>query len=103
MKDTFDFLVMTNSHLIKSFFLKDGAVLHHGKIETLSIETFKVTNELSPEITSDILKQRINNHYNQRIINHFQVPFVRTVYVGKESILYLGPKISSFAHKNTKN
>ena len=36
---------------------------------------FKVENELSPEITSDLFTQRIDNHYNLRNINHFEAPF----------------------------
>ena len=54
---------------------------------------FKVKNEMSPEIICDIFTQRINNHYNLRRINHFEIPFVRTVYNGTESVSYLGPKI----------
>ena len=54
---------------------------------------FKVKNGMSPEIICDIFTQRINNHYNLRHINHFEIPFVRTVYNGTESVLYIGPKI----------
>lgn len=32
----------------KKFLLNDGAILHHRKIETPSIETYNLKNELSP-------------------------------------------------------
>ena len=75
--------------------IKDGTVsIHHRNIQTLATEMFKVKNEkMSPEIICDIFTQRINNHYNLRRINHFEIPFVRTVYNGTESVSYLGPKI----------
>ena len=41
----------------------------------------------------DIFTQTINNNYNLRHVNHFEIPFVRTVYNGTESVSYLGPKI----------
>ena len=52
---------------------------------------FKLKKKLSPEITSDILIRRTNNHNNLRHTNHFETVFVRSV--SKESILYLGSKI----------
>ena len=39
------------------------------------------------------LHKEKNNHHNLRHINHFETSFVRTVYNGTESVLYLGPKI----------
>ena len=54
---------------------------------------FKVKNEMSPKIICGSYTQRINNHYNLRHTNHFETPFVRTVYNGMESTLYLGRKI----------
>ena len=73
---------------------KDGtASIHHRNIRTLATEMFKVKNEMSLEIICDIFTQRINNHYNLKHINHFEVPFVRTVYNGTESVSYLRPNI----------
>ena len=39
------------------------------------------------------LHKEKTNHHNLRHINHFETSFVRTVYNGTESVLYLGPKI----------
>ena len=67
--------------------------IHHWNIQTFASEMFKLKNELSPPIVCDIFTQRINNYYNLRNINYFETPFVRTVYIGIESISYFGPKI----------
>ena len=53
----------------------------------------KVKNEMSPEIICGIFTPRINKHYNLRHMNYFEIPFVRIVYNGTESVSYLGPKI----------
>ena len=63
--------------------MNDGTVsMHHGNIQMLATEMFKVKNELCPEIICEIFTQRTNNHYNLRNINPFEIPFVRTVYDG---------------------
>ena len=41
----------------------------------------------------DLFYQTEMNPYNLRIQHNFEVPYVRTVYHGSESISYLGPKI----------
>ena len=69
--------------------LKDGTIfLHYRNIQTLAIGIFKVKNELSPEIMSDIFTQRIGNHYKLRNISHFETTLVRTVYNGTEVSSY---------------
>ena len=79
---------------MEELLIKDGTVsIHHRNIQTLATKMFKVKNKMTPEITCDIFTQRINNHHNLRHINHFETSFVRTVYNGTESVLYLGPKI----------
>ena len=37
---------------------------------------FKVKYKLTPEIASDILTRRTNNHNNLRHINHFETAFI---------------------------
>ena len=52
---------------------------------------------------SNIFTQRTQNHYSLRNAHYFQIPFVRTVYHGTESISYLGPKIWDIVPAEMKN
>ena len=54
---------------------------------------FKIKNDLSPEIMTELFEQRNEHHYNLRNSVHFITPQIRTVYHGSESISFLGPKI----------
>ena len=54
---------------------------------------FKIKNDLSPEIMTELFEQRNEHHYNLRNNVHFITPQIRTVYHGSESISFLGPKI----------
>ena len=73
---------------------KDGSVsIHHRNIQSLAIEMYKVKNKIAPIITANIFCPMPENHYNLRNQNDFEIPFVRTVYHGTESISCLGPKI----------
>ena len=73
--------------------MKDGAVsMHHRNIQALAIEIYKIKNDLSTEILSNTFTQRTQNHHGLQNASDFQIPFVRTVYHGTESISYLGPK-----------
>ena len=63
-------------------------------IETFRhLQTYKIKNDLSTEILSNIYTQRTQNHYSLQNASDFQIPFVQTVYHGTESISSLGPKI----------
>ena len=67
--------------------VKDGTVsMHHRNIQALAIEMYKIKNDLSTEILSNIFTQRTQNHHSLQSASDFQIPFVRTVYHGKESI-----------------
>ena len=51
--------------------VKDNSVsIHHNNIHTLSIEIYRVTNGMPPEIMNDMFKLRENTHYNLR---HFTI------------------------------
>ena len=81
---------------------RDGSVtIHHGNIQALSTEMFKVKNNLSPEIIQDIFQLR-NNRPNIRIDNEFWVPRINTVNYGAESLRYLGTKIWNILSKTLK-
>ena len=67
----------------------------------LSTEICKVKNDLSPNIFN-YLCQTETNPYNRRILHDFEVPFVKIVYHGSESISYLAPKIRKFFQHQKK-
>ena len=73
-------------------------------IETFRhLQTYKIKNDLSTEILSNIYTQRTQNHYSLQNASDFQIPFVQTVYHGTESISYLGPKIWDIVPAEMKN
>ena len=72
---------------------KDGSVtIHHRNIQALAIELYKVRNNLSPQIMTDMFHFR-NNRPNIRNDNEFWVPMPKTTKYGSESVKYLGPII----------
>ena len=88
----------------ENLLVKDGTVsMHHRNIQALAIEMYKIKNDLSTEILSNIFTQRTQNHYSLRNASDFQIPFVQTVYHGTESISYLGPKIWDIVPAEMKN
>ena len=79
--------------------------IHHRNIQTLGIEMYKVsnglcktkikckTNGLSPEIMNEIFQIREESRYNLRYTSQFTIPPIHSVYNGRESVSYMGPKI----------
>ena len=47
----------------------------------------------SPEIMQEVFQLKEQGHYNLRTQTHFEIPHVKTVNYGLESIRFLGPKI----------
>ena len=83
---------------------KDGSVsIHNRNIQILATEMFKIKNDLSPEIMTELFEQRNEHHYNLRNNLHFITPQIRTVYHGSESISFLGPKIWNILPDRMKN
>ena len=83
---------------------KDGSVsIHNRNIQILATEMFKIKNDLSPEIMTELFEQRNEHHYNLRNNVHFITPQIRTVYHGSESISFLGPKIWNILPDRLKN
>ena len=61
----------------ENLLVKDGTVsMHHRKIQALAIEKYKIKNDLSTEILSNIFTQRTQNHYSLRNASDFQIPFI---------------------------
>ena len=61
-------------------------------LQILAIEIFKVYRNISSAIVRQLFQSR-NNDYNLRQFSQFELPNVRRVLCGTESISFLGPKI----------
>ena len=73
---------------------KDGTfTTHHRNIQYLAIEMFKVVKGLSPKVFSNLFFTRNQESYKLRQNSYFVVPKVNTVFIGTESISFIGPKI----------
>ena len=70
--------------------LDNSVTVHHRNLQRLSIEMFKVKNNLAPLPFQDIFKDQ-NYSKEMRDERSWQVPKVRTVTYGTESIRYRGP------------
>ena len=77
--------------------------IHNRNIQIFATEMFKIKNDLSPEIMTELFEQRNEHHYNLRNNVHFIAPQIRTVYHGSESISFLGPRIWNILPDRLKN
>ena len=60
-------------------------------MQKLAVEMFKVKNKLSPLPVQELFKER-ENAYNLRNNAYWEIPKVKTMNNGLESIRYRGPK-----------
>ena len=67
--------------------------IHHRHIQTLAIEMYKVTNGLSPEIMNEIFQITEESRFNLSYTSQFTIPAIHSVYNGRESVSFMGPKI----------
>ena len=68
--------------------VKDGSVsIHHRNIQKVATEMFKVRNNLSPKIISDLFRLAPNS----KVGKSFFRPNVNTVYRGECSLRWFGP------------
>ena len=78
----------------KELLEKDNSVsIHYRNIQALAVEMYKVANGMSPEIMNEIFQLREKSHYNLRYTSEFIIPPIHSVYHGRESASYLGPKL----------
>ena len=78
----------------KELLEKDNSVsIHYRNIQALAIEMYKVANGMAPEIMNEIFQLREKSHYNLRYTSEFIIPPIHSVYHGRESASYLGPKL----------
>ena len=64
---------------------------------------YKIKNDLSPLIVTELFEQRNEQHYDLRKYSQFTIPSIRTVCHGSESITFLGPKILNILPDRLKN
>ena len=76
--------------------------IHHKNIQTTAIGMFENLNGMSLDITNDLFEQRIENHNNLCHIIRFNIPHIRTVHYGSESLWYLRPNIFNIAPERFK-
>ena len=75
---------------------KDGSVtLHTRNLRTLATEIFKVYNNFSSAIIVHLFHVW-QNSYSLRHDSYFEIPNVKSVYHGMESLSKLGPMIWNF-------
>ena len=72
----------------KDLLAKDESVcIHHRNVQKVAIEMFKVKNNLSPKIISDLFQLTSNS----KVRKSFFRPNVNTVYRGEHSLRWFGP------------
>ena len=78
---------------LKELLETDKSVPTHIKIlQVLATEMSKIYRNISPTIVRQLFQPR-NNDYNLLQLSQFELPNVRSVFCGLESISFLGPKI----------
>ena len=74
--------------------VKDGLVsIHHQNLQKLTVEIFKVSRGLSPDIVNHLFQCREQIPYELRQRSQFQIPWVHSVFSGTENLKFLWPKI----------
>ena len=66
--------------------------IHDRNRRALEIEMYKIYHDISPAIMNKIFALRHQCQYNLRKWTDFDVPTIRTVNHGSESVIYLGHK-----------
>ena len=87
-------LVYKNDHSsFEELLNKDNSLsIHHRNLQKLVTEMYKVKNNLSSTIMSNIFTEN-NNVYDLRNTREFKTENVRTVLNGTENVSYRGPQI----------
>ena len=72
----------------------DGSVsVHHQNLQKLAVEMFKDFRGSSPQIINELFQFRKQIPYELRQKFRFQILWVHSVFSGKESLKFLGPKV----------
>ena len=94
----------TNAELtFEDLLQKDGAFSIHDKnLQKLAILMYKVKNGLAAKPIQELFLDQVNT-YDLRQTRTWQVPKVKTVTYGTETIRYRGPKTWDMLPENIKN
>ena len=80
--------------LLETLFEKDISVsVHNQNLQILATERYKIKNDLSPLIITELFEQRNEQLYELRKNSQFTILLTRKVYYVSESTSFLGPKI----------
>ena len=72
---------------------KDGSVsVHNRNLQIFATEMYKIKNDLSLLIVTELFEQRNEQHCDLRKNSQFTIPPIRTVYHRSEIISFLGHK-----------
>ena len=77
--------------------------VHNRSLQILAMEMYKIKNDLSPLIVTELFEKRNEQHCDLRKYSQFTIPPIRTVYQGSEIISVLGPKIWNILPDKLKN
>ena len=77
--------------------------VHHGIIQILATELYKVVNLLSPEIMKEVFPFNENTSYNTRNKRKFHSRSIKLVNFGSETLSHQAPKIWELVRVEIKN
>ena len=73
--------------------MKDGTVsMHHRNIQALAIEMYKIKNDLSTKILSNIFTQKTQNHYSLPNASDFKFHLYE-LFIAEQNWFYRGIKL----------
>ena len=89
---------------VQTLLEKDGSVSFHNQNPQIhATEMYKLKNDLSSLLVTDLFEQRNEEQYCLRKNSHFTLLPITIVYRGSESISFLGPKMWSILPSRLKN
>ena len=104
MKDVYAQLIMMVYLYFEELLEIDNSVsIHNRNIQYLTIELYKVYNDICPDIMKDIFPLSTSSNYDIRSKRTFTTRSVKIVYYGTESLSYLAPKVWQLIPNNIKS
>ena len=105
MRDPLVLFRTIESHSFQNYSTVNGrfCFYSHEDIQSVAIEMFRDSRNLSPTILHDTFTQKGNNWYNLRKISKFSRPLVKSVYHGNERVSFLGPKMWNMLPDDSKD
>ena len=82
---------------------RDNSVTIHAKnLQTLMTEMFKTHQNINPNVMKEIFRER-ENMYILRNNNEFEIPKIKTVIFGSDTVRYRGPQLWLSLPQDIKN